>query len=524
MVNLNLSDTKSTPTPKKMESNLSFNSSMSVAPKTPVMDDSSARITRSERMAAAQKEATKRKPVSKGKLRSSKLFRGVYKVLPLLVFILSISCMWFSAKQLAKGAGLNLTVTDTFRSVTTIGKEPELQKDSTGKYTNMLIVGKDTRETSSGLQNTDTVIFLSYNYESNEIVMISIPRDFYAGIPGENWYVKINSIYNRYEQQKEGAGLPALVTSVEDILGEEIQYYGMVDLGGFKEIIEIVGGVDVYVDRSFTDYQYPNPNGTNPVYITASFKEGPQTMDAATALIYSRSRHSQGPEGSDYARARRQQKVITAVMDKVLSSETLLNPDKVLSIAQSLSTNTVISQYTLEDVKAGIALADELKTAESYSFVLDPAAGNSKLVKTGVAENVYAIGPVRGLGKYDDIHAYIDLLLENPAFFSEDATIYVYDVGIGAAEGTKIAKDLQKQYPFQTIVYAGTFRSDQTENFIFYNNENEKMTATFELFKDKLNITKTDKPDFVTTGLYGEHVSIMLGADPNSVTETSVTE
>ncbi|WKZ30715.1 MAG: LCP family protein [Candidatus Dojkabacteria bacterium] len=520
MVNLNLSDSKTTPKPvappEKSNTKITLNGSLQKQNANEV----EVRPTVEQKTPnAPQRNKGVKKP-----LGQSKLFRAAYKMLPLLIFVLSISGIWFSAKQLAKGAGLDLTVIDTISTVTTIGKEPELKKDSTGGYTNILIVGKDTREYSDGLQNTDTIILVSYNYETNDIVMFSIPRDFYAGIPGEKWYVKINSIYNRYEAQTEGTGLPALVTSVEDLLGVEIQYYGMVDLGGFKEVIDIVGGVDVYVDNSFTDYQYPNPKGSNPPYVTVKFTEGPQTMDAETALKYARSRKAQGPEGSDYARARRQQKVINAVMDKVLSSETLLNPDKVLSIAQSLSKNTVISDYSLDEVKAALALADELKASNSYSFVLDPSVGNSKLVKTGVAENIYAIGPRLGLGKYDDIHTYVDLVMENPAFLSEKSIVYVYDVGLGYAATQKVATDLQKQYPFNAIVFAGTLRNDQTENSIFYNNESEKMTATFEVFKQHLNITNTEKPAFVTTKLYNEHVSIMLATDPATASATTESE
>jgi LCP family protein required for cell wall assembly len=302
-------------------------------------------------------------------------------------------------------------------SLSIINQEPELRKDSTGKYTNVLIVGIDTRENGGGL-NTDTLIVSSYNYETNNMVMISIPRDLTVEI-GENsgWYNKINAVYAfTKEDDNEEAGILELQRTIEEITGIEIQYYAMVNFEAFTQIIDAVGGIDVNVENSFTDYQYPLGIG----YQTVSFKAGIQTMDGETALKYARSRHSSdNGEGSDFMRARRQQKVIMAIKDKILSSETLTNPKAIMGIFSAVADNIKISAFTISDIDAALNLGHDFNENNgiSDSFVLDPSAGNSQLVTNLSTYNAdgslaaYVIGPKLGLGKYEDINEYVDHVL-----------------------------------------------------------------------------------------------------------------
>ncbi|KKQ11526.1 MAG: hypothetical protein US24_C0024G0006 [candidate division WS6 bacterium GW2011_GWC2_36_7] len=181
--------------------------------------------------------------------------------------------------------------------------EPELQKDSTGKYTNFLIIGIDTRGTTDGL-NTDTLILASYNYDTHNVVMVSIPRDLSVEIGKDSkWYNKINAVYAfTKEESDDTKGLQELQRTVEELTGTEIQYYAMVNFDGFTQVVDAVGGVDINVENSFTDYTYPLGNG----YQTVSFKAGIQHMNGDTALKYARSRHSSdNNEGSDFMRGTR---------------------------------------------------------------------------------------------------------------------------------------------------------------------------------------------------------------------------
>ncbi len=204
----------------------------------------------------------------------------------LLITILGIGIYFlYKGYKVGEGIGFNFSP----GNLIDIKKDPELKKDSTQTYTNILLVGIDTRENSK-LLNTDVIILASYNHLTKDIVMISVPRDFYAQVnPDRVGFSKINSAYSINEAKKSDYGLEVLQDIVEDITGMEIQYHAMINFEGFIELIDAVGGVYVNVENSFTDYRYPL--GTK--YQTVSFKEGPQLMDGETALKYARSRHSQ---------------------------------------------------------------------------------------------------------------------------------------------------------------------------------------------------------------------------------------
>ena len=212
-----------------------------------------------------------------------------------LVILGGLVFLVYKGIAFSKNIGFNFNAND----ITAPEKEPELAKDSSGKYTNILIVGVDTRD-KEALLNTDTLILASYNYETKDIVMISTPRDFMAEINDSNRFNKINSVYLYAENKTKGSGMMALRKTIEEVTGTEIQYHAMVDFKAFEKIIDAVGGVDINVENSFTDYDYPDGYSK-----TISFKAGPQTMDGKTALEYARSRKSNdNNEGGDYARAK----------------------------------------------------------------------------------------------------------------------------------------------------------------------------------------------------------------------------
>lgn len=393
-----------------------------------------------------------------------------------------------------------------------IREEKSLKKDPTGKYTNVLLVGLDTRE-NSGLLNTDTIIVASYNYETNNITMISIPRDFHVET-GENipWYVRINSIYNAAEQQEEGAGIVALQDTVERVIGKEIQYYAMVDFKAFVEIVDTLGGIDVNVENSFTDYLYPLGDG----YQTVSFEAGPQTMDGETALIYSRSRHSlQNNEGSDFARAKRQQKVIIALKDKLLSSESLTNPKTILGIMSSIDGNIRVSEFSTNDIEAALDLSKEFNenSGKTYSFVLDTSVGNYSLVeKKPMESGAYAIGPKLGLGDYTDINEFVKLILNTPALYEEKAKVLVYDTGAGYQTVLELTEELNEVYPYLDITFSGTLRADKKEVIVYSHEEDENNSTVRELVK-YLGTELTTQPEYITTNLNGEDVTILVGSN-----------
>lgn len=427
----------------------------------------------------------------------------------LLITILGIGIYFlYKGYKVGEGIGFNFSP----GNLIDIKKDPELKKDSTQTYTNILLVGIDTRENSK-LLNTDVIILASYNHLTKDIVMISVPRDFYAQVnPDRVGFSKINSAYSINEAKKSDNGLEVLQDIVEDITGMEIQYHAMINFEGFIELIDAVGGVYVNVENSFTDYRYPL--GTK--YQTVSFKEGPQLMDGETALKYARSRHSQqNGEGSDYARARRQQKVMDSFKEALLSTETLLNPTKVMSLLSSVQDNLQISEFSLEDVQAGVnilkSLNSEEQKASTYSFVLDPTVGNYSLITTNVPSEGYAIGPKEGLGKYTKINEYVQLAIKNPLLYSENPSIYTYDVGLGYKESNTETQELKDQFKYLNIRFQGTKFKDKEGTYI-YSNSTDEFLKSVDFISQYLKIENKIKPEYLTTNTGGD-ISILFGKE-----------
>ncbi len=391
-------------------------------------------------------------------------------------------------------------------------KTPELEKDSKGQYTSVLLVGVDSRK-GDDISNTDTIMVASYNYETNNIQLISIPRDFHVEVDKQaRLFQRINSVYAREERkQKNGGGFEGLKRSITEVTGLEIQYHALVDFKAFEEIIDSLGGVNVNVENSFTDYRYPS--GVK--YKTVSFQAGPQVMDGKTALEYARSRHSmQNNEGSDYARARRQQKVIIAIQNKISQSDALNDPKILIDMLSSIVNNIKISEFTVTDVQAGLDLLKKFneENGKSYSFVLDPLAGGGQLVeKVFVPSGAFAIGPKEGLGKYDKIHEYIQLARKKPYLYSNNPRVFVYDIGIGYKETTEKVKEIKQHYPYINIIQSRSILKDQEGNYVY--SDNDKYKESINDFAQYLKTENKEKPDFVKSNLNPDAIIILLGKE-----------
>ncbi len=249
---------------------------------------------------------------------------------------------------------------------------------------------------------TDTMIVASIQPSTKQVAMISIPRDLVVDIPGYD-YRKINSVLSIGRDQEYPGGGEALVMKiVGDVLDIPIHYYARIDFQGFEEVIDKLGGVTVNVERSFADYQYPDNNYG---YQTVRFKAGEQTMDGKTALEFARSRKGTNGEGSDFARAARQQKILVAVRDKALSLGTLLNPVKINDLLSSLAnhhqTNLEVSEMLRLAKMVGSVNADNV-----ISKVLDNSTNGFLHAATGL-QGAYILEP------NDDTYGDIRFLANN---------------------------------------------------------------------------------------------------------------
>lgn len=319
----------------------------------------------------------------------------------------------------------NFTVNGSSTAFSTLKKEPSLRKDSSN-MTNVLIVGIDTRAKGSKLLNTDTIILASYNHKTNEVAMISFPRDLNVNYPNTPSIGKINATYAYGEMRKDGGGIEYLRQLIESISGQKIQYHVMVDLKGFTSIIDLLGGVDVNVDTAFTG-DYPTETYG---WTTVSFKKGVVHMNGNKALQYARIRHAYPySEASDFARAKRQQKVIQAVIDKATKVETLQNTKKIFEILGAVAQNIKINRVTPEDIEAGLLILKDKGKPVSYSMVLDPAAGGyGRLIRRG-SGYLYTLEPAAGKNNWSQVKSFIKDYAAAPGLVTLKSPIYVYNNG-----------------------------------------------------------------------------------------------
>lgn len=242
-------------------------------------------------------------------------------------------------------------------------------------YTNLLLVGLDRREQdqSPGGLN-DTMILASLNPERKRIILTSIPRDLWVPLDS-NYKEKISSAYGYGSVDK-------VLQVVSKVTGLPVHYYVFVDFVGFKKGIDIIGGVDIYVERTFDDYHFPvegKEDAENEAdrYEHLHFEQGMQHMDGEMALKYSRSRYAEGPEGSDFARGERQKKVILAAKEKAMSLSTLFNPLKLKEL-YSLFGSSVDTNLTVSEIQKLYDISQDLPLENVVSVTIDHTSGGGK--------------------------------------------------------------------------------------------------------------------------------------------------
>ncbi len=327
--------------------------------------------------------------------------------------------------------------------------------------TNVLLLG-NAGGRHDGAELTDTIMVVSYDPKLKTTTFVSLPRDLWL----EDRKHKINALYeyakgkNRLDEPKKAIG---------EILGIDIHYAVRLDFNGFIKAVDEVGGIDVEVEKSFQDSLYPIagkeddlcgykeeekefneeeakvlniPAGKQKVLIAPdgkvatdsadpnfgyehftcryeliTFKKGTTHMDGETALKFVRSRMGTNGEGSDFARSRRQQKVIEAFRAKVLSAETLVNPVKIKGLidafGQSFETDMPIDK--------GVALYNQTKKSEkSQTFVLSNTGKDALLVNPPPSEYGGAWVLIPKDKNFEDVRIWVAKIFSGEIIQDED--------------------------------------------------------------------------------------------------------
>lgn len=283
--------------------------------------------------------------------------------LAIFLSLFAISLLWYYRSQTAKNIVSGVITSPT----------KNLRSDQDRVNVVLLGIGGEGHE---GSDLTDSILAISLDLRSNSAVTIPIPRDIWV----PSIAAKINTAYH-YGQ------LPLAKQALSEIIGIPIHYAITLDFQGFVKAIDIIGGLEVVVDRSFDDYEYPLPGRENALPVSSRYEHlhfdaGPTHMDGATALKFVRSRHAIGDEGTDFARGERQQKVLLAFRNKMLSSSTIFNADLLTklrdNVYDSIDTDiTSLEQGSFLKLILGLNNKDKVTSLSINDFLSVPKSTDS---------------------------------------------------------------------------------------------------------------------------------------------------
>jgi LCP family protein required for cell wall assembly len=202
--------------------------------------------------------------------------------------------------------------------------EPSNQPDvERGERVNVLVVGLDSGPGRT-TELTDTMLVVSLDPAGGRSAMVSIPRDLY-GVPlpdGRVYNAKLNSLMsfaNARPSEFPLGGVGTLKAAIGDLLGVQIHYFAAINLVGFMQAIDAVGGVDMTVERAINDPTYLDLAEN---LVGFYLQPGRYHMDGELALAFVRSRKGVGD--SDFTRADRQQQLLEALREKLTAANLLL--------------------------------------------------------------------------------------------------------------------------------------------------------------------------------------------------------
>ncbi|HCX27863.1 MAG TPA: hypothetical protein DHI91_01855 [Candidatus Portnoybacteria bacterium] len=268
---------------------------------------------------------------------------------------------------------------------------------SQNQATNFLLLG------AAGTGNdapdlTDTILVARLDPNKKKIYLFSLPRDLLVKIPGRDYFTKINALY-AYAKQDTGHEFDLITQKAEEITGLPIDHYILVELTTLKQLVDILGGVNVLVKQDILDTAFPGPSHG---FQTFELKAGWRYLDGETALKYIRSRHV---AGGDFDRIGRQQEILQALKQKVLSLH-FWDINTFVEIYQTLAAQ-IKSDLGLWEIKN---LWQEVKDIPGDSIAKNDLTGNNlfgggQMVLGG--ETASIVKPQAGVENYEEIKKFI---------------------------------------------------------------------------------------------------------------------
>jgi LCP family protein required for cell wall assembly len=339
----------------------------------------------------------------------------------------------------------------------------ELQQDEYG-HTNFLIIGTGNRG-HDGEDLTDTIIVASLDDSKKTMTMMSIPRDLKIE-DNEVGSSRINEAYyyGKHYYEDETQGFEYLISKVEELTGLSIHYWVKINFDGFTDLVDALGGIDLYVEEAIYDPYYPVEDEENPynLYEIFEISEGMHHMDGEIALKYVRSRKTT----SDFDRAERQQEVIYAIKEKALKKEVILSQQKLKNFLNALKSNIDTNIKVKEILTLGGMAADYSKENIVQRLIHDDPIKCGGLVypDPNDAEGKFVLIPAGG---YEEIEKYADLSFNYPETANENLIIYIFNgtAGYGVAGETK---QVLQRYCFEVASFGNAQSQDLLETTYYY--------------------------------------------------------
>ncbi|WP_439675273.1 LCP family protein [Embleya sp. MST-111070] len=244
---------------------------------------------------------------------------------------------------------------------------PKAEEDAFGRRPlNIVLIGNDSRkglgkkygasEHTEGL--ADVTILMHVSADRSNATLVSIPRDTMVQIPkcvvDGKTYPASNGPQSFNESLANG-GPPCTVSTVDKMLGVQVDHYIMIDFTGVKKMTDAVDGVDMCISEPINDPVLPNQQGGTDLKLDA----GNQNLSGETALKFLRARHAFG-DGSDLARIKAQKAFLMALTRKLKNSASLTNVQGMFKIA-----NIAVESLTVDNGLGGvdklISLGNQLK-------------------------------------------------------------------------------------------------------------------------------------------------------------------
>ena len=250
--------------------------------------------------------------------------------------------------------------------VKTVAADTAIEKDEKlNKRINVLLLGIDDGDSEadkSEPKRTDAMIMASFDPEAHTLSLISLPRDTMVLLPGHTHYEKLNSAYTY-------GGVAMTKQTIANLLRIPIHYYALLNWQGFIEVINLIGGVDLYVDR---DMYYEDPWAN----LKIDIKHGYQHLDGQKSGQYVRFRSD---ELGDIGRVQRQQKFLKALGMQMFSVENIAKIPKILSTVKDYLETDMDTVTLLKVARSFNILSDNnIRSGMLYgNFYDSPSSGIS---------------------------------------------------------------------------------------------------------------------------------------------------